>query len=612
MAPYIHSPLCNPRSIRVIHLEDADEETAPLQCKLVEVSLDSQPVYKALSYSWDAQIPSHPIECGGDTLYITANCVSALQKIRKIESRPVIWIDSICIDQKSEKERDQQVALMGDIYKQASDVIVWLGKEDESSRKALQCIEDIALMPISEERRARALKIVMGIDIKKESDDPIGPLFTRSWFSRMWTIQEATLPPGERVWILCGEVRLPWQYLTIAVGMLNASQYRWGTWRSAMQLQTHLSDLVREMKERESGSSVERPSLVKILEFARGKAATNPRDKVFALFGILQELNIASPSPAYGKPLGRIYAETTVACINNDESLKILYYVPSDNRHLELPSWAVDWSDRGWEKDDSRSLVTEKPFCASGSSTPGWCFREDALHLVLRGKIVDLVEYLGQPLRVGVHDHSAITPDLIWSSFRMEPRSQWSLQDTIQDMDSAFKILKSWVDLASRAGSEWVSDVRQTALRATLLEGHSSDQDENSDDMVSSFLAWCEMMKTFNPKLAQGEEAIRPGTVPQSFTAVTSGLGSKYHYKVMRTCSKKSFIVTRNSIFGIAPDMVKVDDSIALVAGLGMPVILRPAGQDTYRLICQAYVYGIMDGEAWKESGCDIIDIVLT
>lgn len=610
MAPYVHSPLGEPRSIRVIHLEEADKETAPLQCTLVEVSLDSQPVYKALSYSWDAQIPSYPIECDGDTLNITANCVSALQEIRKNTTRPVLWIDSICIDQTSNEERDKQVAMMADIYKQASEVIVWLGEEDETSRKALQCIEDIALMTFEEERRARALRVVMSIDIKKESDDPIGPLFERSWFSRMWTIQEATLPSEDRVWILCGEVRLPWWYLTIAVGMLEASQYRWGIWRSAMQLQTHLSSLLRKMKDRESIPGIERPSLVQILGYGRGKAATNPRDKVFALFGILQELNIASPYPAYGKSLGRIYAEATIACIKNDESLNVFYCVPSDNRREELPSWAVDWSDRSWEEDDSRAFSNKKPFCASESSIPYWCFREDALQLVLHGKIVDSIEYVGQPLRVDVHNLSSITPDLIWSSFRMEQKSQWSFQETIQDMHSAFQILKSWVDLALRVGSEWNSDAMRTAFGATLLEDHSADEDVNTEDMASSFLAWFEMMIKFSPKPAQEEEATQPAL--QSFVATSSGLISRYHYKAMKTCNKKSFIVTRNKFFGIAPDLVKVDDSIALVAGLGMPMILRPTGQGIYRLVCQAYIYGVMGGEAWQESSCDIIDIVLS
>lgn len=79
---------------------------------------------------------------------------------------------------------------MRDIYKQAAEVIVWLGEEDEPSKRAIGCLEDIALMSVDKERIERCLPILLGLQVKKDSDDPIGPLFKRSWFSRMWTIQE--------------------------------------------------------------------------------------------------------------------------------------------------------------------------------------------------------------------------------------------------------------------------------------------------------------------------------------------------------------------------------------------------------------------------------------
>jgi hypothetical protein len=42
------------------------------------------------------------------------------------------WIDALCINQKSNKERGHQVQLMGDIYSRASKVVVWLGDEGTS------------------------------------------------------------------------------------------------------------------------------------------------------------------------------------------------------------------------------------------------------------------------------------------------------------------------------------------------------------------------------------------------------------------------------------------------------------------------------------------------
>ena len=37
-----------------------------------------------------------------------------------------IWIDQICIDQCDESERQQQVSIMGDIYRHADVVVAWV------------------------------------------------------------------------------------------------------------------------------------------------------------------------------------------------------------------------------------------------------------------------------------------------------------------------------------------------------------------------------------------------------------------------------------------------------------------------------------------------------
>lgn len=339
MVSYTHTPLTLARSIRLIHLEAAAHLTDNLRCTLTEVALDSNPTYKALSYSWDAQTPSHPIECDGSTLLITQNCMAALRRLRSMDDL-TLWIDGVCIDQTSIAERSAQVALMRDIYKQAAEVIVWLGEEDEPSKRAIGCLEDIALMSVDKERMERCLPILLGLQVKRDSDDPIGPLFKRSWFSRMWTIQEVALPSQQLVRVLCGSISLPWLYLAIALDMLRASDYKWGDWHSAMRLQAHLSGLLAEKREGSGAASQNsnKRSLLEILLYGTEKKCTDPKDRIFALFGIFQELDIIVPAPDYSETLGRIYAAATVACFTNDSCMEFLYHVPSENRRAGLPS----------------------------------------------------------------------------------------------------------------------------------------------------------------------------------------------------------------------------------------------------------------------------------
>jgi hypothetical protein len=140
---YCHSSLKSPRSIRVLHLNSSDSATQPLGCSLEEISLDNVPEYDALSYSWDAQTASEAVDCDGKILNITPNCVAALRQLRRKKAKRTMWIDSICIDQTSVNERNQQVELMGEVYQRAKNVIVWLGEVDAKSRAALKWLGEI-------------------------------------------------------------------------------------------------------------------------------------------------------------------------------------------------------------------------------------------------------------------------------------------------------------------------------------------------------------------------------------------------------------------------------------------------------------------------------------
>ncbi|KAK4064450.1 hypothetical protein Trihar35433_7967 [Trichoderma harzianum] len=608
MVSYTHIPLTLTRSIRLIHLEAAAHLTDGLRCTLAEVALDSNPVYKALSYSWDAQTPSHPIECDGATLLITQNCMAALRRLRSMDDL-TLWIDGICIDQTSIAERSAQVALMRDIYKQAAEVIVWLGEEDEPSRRAIGCLEDIALMSVDKERMERCLPILLGLQVKKDSDDPIGPLFKRSWFSRMWTIQEVALPSQQLIRVLCGSISLPWLYLAIALDMLRASDYKWGDWHSAMRLQAHLSGLLAEKREGSGAASQNsnKRSLLEILLYGTEKKCTDPKDRIFALFGIFQELDIIVPAPDYSETLGRIYAAATVACFTNDSCMEFLYHVPSENRRAGLPSWTVDWGDVAWTATDQRVTVTKKPFTASGMSSPSLQFSENTLRIQIQGSIVDRVRQVGQPLSVKSRQHSAINERLVWDGLRMEANKGWNLDDTAEDIHAAFEVFTSWVDLASSARSQSSgkdAEISRYALCETLLEYHSSEETEQEIvNLKSSFWPWLEAIQAYaSTTIQQKPTPPRSSTALQSFFTLTKGEGSRFQLKIMNTCQRKRFITTENREIGLVPDIVQVGDIVALISGLRMPVILRPVDQGRFLYVCHVYIHGLMGGEKWDKS----------
>jgi hypothetical protein len=124
-------PLSSASFIRVVQLLPAKNSQAPLECRLLETSLDSPSEYKALSYVWGDEKDPSTITCDGAQLSITCNLDSALRNFRHETNEVILWVDSICINQKDIPERNSQVRIMANIYSKASEVLIWLGLENE-------------------------------------------------------------------------------------------------------------------------------------------------------------------------------------------------------------------------------------------------------------------------------------------------------------------------------------------------------------------------------------------------------------------------------------------------------------------------------------------------
>ena len=160
---YQYNPLPDTRSIRILRLHPANEVDAPICCDPEEVLLDDGPSYGAVSYSWDGQERTVPVWCAGQRLTTTPNCAAFLREYREPDKIMTVWADSLCINQSSISERNQQVALMGDIYKRAQRVYVWLGEGDPVTAKAINTL--------------RAMVDITHLDVKKVARSAIeGPI----------------------------------------------------------------------------------------------------------------------------------------------------------------------------------------------------------------------------------------------------------------------------------------------------------------------------------------------------------------------------------------------------------------------------------------------------
>ena len=110
-------------------------------CAIHTHDTDKMPPYVALSYTWGAPLPVRRVWINGKHWAVRDNLYNFLTYFADSEmhENEHLWVDSLCINQKDTRERNHQVSMMADIYRDSQFVITWL---DESCRQPLQNILD--------------------------------------------------------------------------------------------------------------------------------------------------------------------------------------------------------------------------------------------------------------------------------------------------------------------------------------------------------------------------------------------------------------------------------------------------------------------------------------
>ena len=143
---YKYEPLEIPdRHVRLLTLYPSENESTPIKCSTTPHSLNWNPSYEALSYTWGdpRDICPSPIDFNGYRTYISTNLEAALRALRYSEYPRVLWIDALYINQKDVLEKNRQIAMMGSIFETARNVVIWLGTKSEDSDLAMSAISTL-------------------------------------------------------------------------------------------------------------------------------------------------------------------------------------------------------------------------------------------------------------------------------------------------------------------------------------------------------------------------------------------------------------------------------------------------------------------------------------
>lgn len=541
--------------------------------------------FEALSYTWGSTENNTEIHLGDHAAPVTRNLFEALQALRFQDKPRVVWIDALCISQTDLEERANQVNIMRHIYQKAQNVIVWLGPAADNSHLALDLVAKLS--NIREQRHKfcnygvilREHLPGLGLPDFLEPDwAALNSLLSRSWFNRVWVIQEVAV--SRNCIVRCGDREISWFVMANAARTIHEAQlmvvFNEG-YKHVCRLQA-FQEVIAAGKEL---------PLVTLLLSNQACLATDARDKIFAMLGMASD--VIQPgraeglpvSPNYRKAAAEVFTESAKSCIDYFDALDILAATVWEPEELKAPSWVPDWTK---SLHCAPLMVRENTaeYRASRGCGARCKYSENGQILHIFGIIFNRVAEVGSPL--------------------IEPGSGQNIDDV--------NIQSEWATIAEKLKSYPGKDGVDEAYFRTLIANTDNLARKANDDYGSAFLSWYRWLYR-----AQGLEIPEYLREQQLNQTEEDTRATFFHTAVMRVCYGRRYFLTTGGYMGIGPTAMKVGDVVCVARGASVPLILRErrtfvgdgviqAFNAHYerRLVGEAYVHGIMDGEAYDES----------
>ena len=679
-----------------------------ITCRMYETSLvECTGSYEALSYVWGNASEKTPIQINGQTLEIGPNLRLALFNLRELDKPRTLWIDAICIRQACTNERNQQVAIMGEIYRQARRTVVWLGDEVKVETKAaISMLEALAEDAISRFRgshgdgNGEVENIVHLNNLPVSMIEKAGvkdPMFDRyqndisamrllesEWWYRAWTLQEILLP--SKAITVMGRYSIDWERLRIGANHgLNLGIWvpiAMGIMRDPIL--TPFMSLQAMGQQRQSQDPKEPPAqvLLKLLFQCRFREASIPHDKVYSLLGLVASNSSNTPVastpahpplgiiPDYSSPVDTVYTHVARQMILESNTLDVLGGCGGSPATQALdsatmPSWVPDWrvaqhaSPLVYDARDQRRTTHATAhsnalvqFIDTGGST-----------LVLHGHEIASLTALAPPLAHPIMDSVKMTGELEkWGNENHEIEGTVSLLRYLgtllghlcKSLGNMYEAAMSIVPLLTTF-AKWESFATEVAptnpgpgvagsgsrpepspsnpttelAHESSELGSSATPDEEPEDQLAVywqtlctgtyvaaanasgrgrkiasqklFYSWRASLKPlYQLHRWNADRMLRPlgfvGYVVKTFrlfSEFTLFLEGSYGRRLGRAA---------NGYLCLVPAAAEVGDKVILARGGRVPLVVREdRGTGYWRLVGEAYVHGIMDGEAWED-----------
>ncbi|CZR65431.1 uncharacterized protein PAC_15331 [Phialocephala subalpina] len=677
-AKYQYTDLSNAENcIRLLELQPGHRYDTII-CQLKEISLDaSVNQYDALSYVWG--IPggeSTPIQVNDGSLIVGSSLHEALKHLRYPDRPRFLWVDAICINQSSIWERNIQVPMMCEIYRNAACTVCFLGPERRTTRSMYAMLEELA-------QESKALEVddptydAMDTIPAFVNHLPVHPVKTklfdkyvgdytiidiaqRKWWHRAWTVQELML--SSNAIMMTGRYTITWKNLCAAVDH-GLNTRIWGTVMFGAVMNPVVVPyismralMVRYHRPNQLGSPA--VDLLHLLAHCRHRESTDARDKIYAVLGLLRDTHPEALRPessdaldvelGYSYDVVYVYRKMCQELIQKLGNLDVLGICPKTTR--PLPSWATDWSimDSIGSPLMQDSLDRTRTTHAAKHTKANARFADDGACMIISGyeltSVVALAETLPVPViknRAGSTaevpiDIKALIPDLkvmapntngIYDTYKAKFKIFMALfkfifkiiiiglklqcqliRDDSREFMSVFNTLFAWERFAdaqppTNPGVKSDEVYWQTLCAGTYKNGSTEETGmlfKTWSDLLQPLRKFMEYHPHINEKLPMAGMAIYMRATWQSYGEFWPYTACSQHRRLGRAA---------NGWLCLLPEETKVGDLVFIASGGRVPLIIRPGKNGHNTFVGEAYVHGIMDGEAFDEGNCVDVEI---
>lgn len=483
---------------------------------------------------------------------------------------------------------------MGDIYRTAAQVNVWLGHADELCNFALESINAVHATRslTSEEIRSRIASVEVSSDahsrethiqnMDQELQHLLGEwnmndLFTavdhltkRPWWHRLWVIQEVAL--SKFAVLQCGPISIPWEsyeYFLDVCELFMICRPTDALFNSVYRV-CYTSFIVSKMwRHVSTGKPTNMLHLFETMITMTTRETSDPRDRVYAFLGLAADNLEYRIVPNYSLSCAQVYTDTAESLLKQ-HGLMILSYCSrqqkSKTRLKDLPSWVPDLSDTALDPLRGSAVGTPN-YHASGSTTPDFTLNE-----VNSGRLLSV---------------QGIYFDTVYQRVSSRPNAMASYDI------SQVKVLQKWL-------KGFISSVNR----------FSSQKLESSSSNYLNEALW--RTPIANIMSRRGQETERPARNDdkESYDAFLDGDAAHleqnqstaldYCYSAWLRTSGRCLFITSKGYIGLAGWDIKERDIICILPGADVPFAFRRLPNDRCSLVGETYVHGIMDGEFIK------------